>query len=222
MSWKGSVQNGWFDLWDGANTPSQMNSQNTNTTITRLDQGEVPTTSPIRTAILNQGSLVATGPFTKGQRSLRATIVAAAAADAFRLWSPGAIVAALTGATTNPLPLHSMKPNYFSFWVRSNTLNNVRVRLVFRTAANAIVGSVGAPAIRGEDGLTVDSGTPETIDIRMSPFWRKVGIRFIPPEFFGTDAVDHMVWQISNGTAGAQVIDIAGIESDALLNEQVG
>lgn len=213
MAWSGHILNASFERWDSPTAPADMNNQQTNSVISRLERDQQYSTNPgtyvIRTVMGQHGgldgesrSLVLPGPLVyDGLSSLRSTITSAASVDDFRLWSPGAILAALTGASTQELPYEAMERHVFSLVARSDVQSNLlRLRIVLRDAADNILGYVDSNG----HVQTVAS----TIDFGMSEVWRKHAITWLAPPAIGGTAVHHYVWQVSNGSAGEQVIDL--------------
>jgi hypothetical protein len=185
------IRDGSIEIWSGG-SPANQNVQTTNTTLTQLTRDMSPT-HPARlvmpTALGHGESLVK-----DGQSALRATIAAAGAADEFRIWSPGAIVAALTGATTNPL-------NFLG----------------------SLVGPTSSATSYdwGEGSLRyVDAATSHNV-VELKQYWKKYSFAFeVPPTDPNGVQIEHLVWQISNDSAGAQVIDLDDIAFGSLLAQE--
>jgi hypothetical protein len=214
------VPNGNLELWDAA-VPREMDAQVTNTVITILDRNTMDQQSPeanLWGAISGKNNRLVYEGFT----SLRATIAAASAVDDFRLFPEGA-VAALTGASTEDLRANlGFHHKYgFTFGARSNVNNNlIRIRLVLRDATDAprmflnqalqwVVFSIIGDAV---------------IDIGLNLTWKRYGfgIPEIPYQDSAGNVIENMVWQLSNGTAGAQVIDLDDIVLTDLQQSYTG
>jgi hypothetical protein len=221
------IRDGSIEIWSGG-SPANQNVQTTNTTLTQLTRDMSPT-HPARlvmpTALGHGESLVK-----DGQSALRATIAAAGAADEFRIWSPGAIVAALTGATTNPLTMLDNTPgmHFFSFYARCSVeFNSLRVRLHARDASDNFLGSLVGPTSSatsydwGEGSLRyVDAATSHNV-VELKQYWKKYSFAFeVPPTDPNGVQIEHLVWQISNDSAGAQVIDLDDIAFGSLLAQE--
>ncbi len=216
MAWEGPIRDGSIETW-AAGAPVHQNSQATNTTLFQLRRDLRP--NHPQALVFPELVGVSEDLVKDGQSALRATLAAAAVADAFRIWNPGAIVAALTGASTNALIVRLGRRHFFSFYARNSVDGNLlRLRLWLRNAANAIQGSSVADATdttvvryAGRQLQPVD-GTNTYVELGMSRFWRKYAVTFDVPPTMGNATPDHIVWQLSNGTAAAQVIDLDGIE----------
>lgn len=196
------IRNGEVEFWGAGPLPSFMAAQLTNTTLEILDR-EDPLDWPRRFAF---GAADHRGEryVGEGRRSLRANIGAAAAADAFRLNPVGVNATTYLGATVPVVSLTPGMPYMFSFQTRCSQMDNVvTVRLIFRDAAGVVRMSLADAAggwIAGGGG-TVDLGT--------GLWWCTRGVSFVAP---ATDdagnVIDNTIWQISNGTAGAQLLDL--------------
>lgn len=198
------VRNGEVEFWGAGPLPSFMAAQLTNTALEILDNGD-PYQWPRRFAfgVANSRDERYVG---EGMRSLRANVGAAAAVDAFRLNPLNVAPLAWTGATAPAVVLTPGAPYQFSFLCRNSVRgNSVRVRVVFRDPGGVVRLSL-ASAI----GDITAAAT--AVDLRVSPFWRTYVVRFVAP---ATDdagnMIDSVVWQISNATAAAQLLDIDDI-----------
>ena len=200
------IPNGSLQLWDAGPVPRDMDAQVTNTVLTRLERRQImePGTYDF---IQNQNWADIRGrqdKFTyEGEDSLRVTIAAAAAADAFRIMPEGVAAVALTGACTRQVPVDAIEDRFaFTFAARCNTDGNlIRIRLILRTANGAAVAGYWNHANREWQAAAA------TNDLGMTTRWRRYGVTTsLPiPQLIGANVVDNMVWQISNGTAGAQM-----------------
>jgi hypothetical protein len=140
-----------------------------------------------------------------GYSALRAEVAAAAAVDNFRIWNPGGINVAFAGATTNGYPLEPFRPMAFRFAARVFPDGNLlRIRIVFRTAAAAIAGYVTQAEEIQAAAAVIVRGAQST--------WGYHCVSFVPPQQVGANVLDHAVMQVSNGTAGAQLIDIDALQ----------
>ena len=213
------IPNGSLQLWDAGPVPRDMDAQVTSTTLTRLERRQImePGTYEF---IQNQNWADIRGRLDKftysGEDSLRATLVAAAAVDDFRIYPEGALVG-LTGATTRHVPVDNVNHRFaFTFAARCSVDGNlIRVRLVVRTAADAVAGYWDEA-----DGIWQAADAPN--DLGMTTRWRRYGVTAdIPtPLIVGANVVENMVWQISNGTAGAQIIDLGDFQINDMENSQ--
>lgn len=219
------VQNGDLELWDAGPVPRFMDAQVTNTAITIIDRTDD------EQALARRAWADIAGRLDKyeyqGMRSLRATLAAAAAVDAFRLHPEGVNAVAWTGASPQHISvgLHDATPDivagqsYFgvyrlSFAARCSVDGNlVRGRLVLRDSANGIQGHLVNDAWAAADAAGRPLWALRTV-------WRRYGVTFeVPPDIgdaTGPSAIENFVWQLSNGTAGAQVIDLDDIEVRSL------
>jgi hypothetical protein len=149
-----------------------------------------------------------------GDSSLRATIAAGAAVDDFRIMPEG-VVAALTGASTRHVPVDNLLHKFaFTFAARCSVDGNlIRVRLVVRTDADVVAGYWDQA-----NGIWQAAAT--TNDFGMVTRWRRYGVTtsISTPLIVGANVVENMVWQVSNGTAGAQIIDLDDFQINDLEN----
>jgi hypothetical protein len=138
----------------------------------------------------------------EGINSLRATIAAAAAADAFRINPLNVNPLLYTGVTAPVVSLTPGRPYRFSFQGRCSVDGNlVTLRVICRNAAGAVILSL--------DDNGWDVGGATDVDFGMTPRWQTKAIEFVAPA--ADDAgglVDSVIWQLSNGTAGAQLLDL--------------
>jgi hypothetical protein len=161
-----------------------------------------------------------------GDNSLRATMTAAGAADGFRLMTEGVAAVAHTGVSTQQVPIarpaaedptqvndRALSRWAFTFAARCSVDGNlIRVRLILRSAAGA-----GALAYwnnaTGEWQATGIAGAVAN-DFGMTTRWQRYGVVATDdvPQIVGANVVDNMVWQVSNGSAGAQIIDLDDFE----------
>jgi hypothetical protein len=161
-----------------------------------------------------------------GDNSLRATLTAASVADDFRLMTEGVAAVAHTGASTQQVPIgrpaaedptlplgRHLSRWGFTFAARCSVDDNlIRVRLVLRTAAGAAASAYWNNAI-GEWQLTGVAGAVAN-DFGMTTRWQRYGMVVTDdvPQLAGGAVIDNMVWQVSNGSAGAQIIDLDDFE----------
>lgn len=195
------VRNGEVEFWGAGPLPSFMAAQLTNTTLEILDIGD-PYQWPRRFAfgdrVHRDERYVA-----EGRRSLRANIAAAAAVDAFRLNPVNVNPLTWLGATAPVVSLTPGAPYVTSFQCRNSVRgNSVRVRAIFRDPAGVVRSSLA-----DADGTITAAGS--SVDIRVSQWWRTYTVRFVAPSTDDAgNIIDSVVWQISNGTAAAQLLDI--------------
>jgi len=201
------IPNGNLELWDAGPVPREMDAQVTATTITTLDRNLMDDQSPeanLWAAIASKNNRLVY----EGERSLRATLTAAAVADDFRLFPEG-ITAAMTGASTEDLRANlGFHHKYsFTFGARCNVDGNqIRIRLVLRD-------NTDTPRMYLDQNLQWQVFTiigTATIDISLGLIWKRygVGIPEIPYQDSAGNVIENMVWELSNATAGAQVIDL--------------
>jgi hypothetical protein len=204
MAWEGPIVDGSIEEW-AAGLPVNLNVQQNNFNIHQLQKDIDPLHPQRRMHHAYDVADAYQGPHVyDGYSALRAEGVAAAIVDGFRIWSPGAINVAFAGATTNELPIEPFRPMALRFGARVWPDGNlIRVRIVFRTAANAIAGYV--------NGNEQIQAAAAVIDLGSIPTWRYYAVAFVPPQQIGANVIEHAVFQISNGTAGAQLIDIDAI-----------
>ncbi len=210
MAYSGGILNGNLEKWTSATAPTSFNQQTTNTTVSRLQRDQQYNQSPgvhaIKHVLDQAGSGIAPGPLVyEGLSSYRATLVAAASADEWRIWGPGAsLVAALTGAAGQNLPYEPIERHVFSVMARSSVPGNLLTMvIVLRDASDNIIGGIDA------NGFV--QSTIQTPDVALHGSWHRHAIHFIAPPAVGNTAVEHVLWQLRNGSAEAQVIDIDDI-----------
>jgi hypothetical protein len=140
----------------------------------------------------------------EGQDSLRVTIAAAGSADDFRIMPEGVLVG-LTGASTRHVPVDNVSHRFaFTFGARCSVDGNlIRARLVLRTAADAVAGY-------WNQADEIWQAAEATNDFGMTTRWQRYSVTpWLPvPQIIGANVVENMVWQISNGSDGAQIIDL--------------
>lgn len=206
------VENGSLQLWDAGPVPDAMDAQVTNTTITRLRRrdDELAASRHLWAEMAGRNDKYTY----EGLDSLRATMVAAGVVDGFRLHPEGINAATWVNATPQHIKLYDpgMQAHLwsFTFAARCNTDGNlIRVRIVLRDFAD------GVSAHLQENGAWLAADTDPT-DLGMSTTWRRYGVTFRVPIALGNVPHEHFVWQISNGTAAAQVIDLDDIQVNNL------
>lgn len=209
MAYSGQPVNGNLEKWTSATAPTDFNQQTTNTTVSRLQRDQQYALGPgveVIRRVMDQNGLGGKPHVYEGLSSYRATLAAAAVADAWRLWGPGAaLVAALTGAAGDQLEANPMERHVFSFVARCTVPGNlITIVLVFRDASDNIIGYIDSNGF-------VQTGA-QTIDLALHGEWSKHAVHFLAPPAIGGVEVEHMLWQVRNGTAGAQVIDIDDIQ----------
>lgn len=204
------IPNGDLSLWDAGPVPRDMDAQVTATTITHLERRQIMEPDQF-VFIENQNWADIRNRLDKftysGEDSMRVTLTAAAVADDFRIMPEG-VVAARTGASTRHVPVDNM-PHKWAFTVaaRCNTDGNVlRMRLVLRD-------NTDTPRSEWDqaNGLWQDINLVAVTvnDFQMTTRWRRYGLTTDEvPQVVNANAIENMIWQISNGTAGAQIIDL--------------
>ena len=208
MAYSGQIRNQSFEAWTNATTPEDIQSRVANTTISRLQRDQQydvthPGVETIRRVMDIDRSGIAPGPLVyDGLSALRATIDANETADDFRIWGPGALlVVALTGAAGQPLAISPGERMHFSVMARCNVPGNLlRLRIFFRDVGDNVLGAVDT------NGFVQASA--QNVPLPMSDSWRRLAIHWIQPAAIGGVNIEHAVWQLSSGTAGAQVIDL--------------
>lgn len=213
------IPNGSLQLWDAGPVPRDMDAQVTNTVLTRLERRQLMDPG-LYDFIQTQNWADIRGKGDKftyeGEDSLRATIAAAGVADAFRIYPEGAL-AALTGASTRHVPVDNLLHRFgFTFAARCSVDGNlIRVRLVVRDATDAILAY-------WDDTNDIWTTVATSNDFGMTTTWRRYGVSpgLPTPTSVGGTAVENMVWQISNGSAGAQIIDLDDFQINDLENAQ--
>jgi hypothetical protein len=130
----------------------------------------------------------------------------------------GVAAVALTGACTRQVPADAIEDRFsLTFAARCSVDGNlIRIRLILRTVLGAAVAGYWNHSTREwQAGVA-------TNDFGMTTRWQRYGITTsLPiPQFIGANVVDNMVWQISNGTAGAQIIDLDDFQINDLENSR--
>lgn len=204
MSELNLVRNGELEVYGAGPVPSFMAAQVTNTAASILDIRDAPD-APARFAF---GTNFVRGEryVGEGERSYRLTIAAAAAIDAFRLHPLNVNPLTFLGATAPVVALVPARPYVFSFLARCSVPGNlITARIIMRDAAAVRLTAWNAT------GEWI-GGAAADVDFGMDPRWQRHSIRFVAPA--ADDAgnlITNVVWQISNGTAGAQIIDLDDI-----------
>ncbi len=219
-----SVRNGSLQTWN-TNTPAAMDAQTTNTTLLRLQTNFDELDGRRRAWSEITGTLDGDKFVYSGHSSLRATLASGASANDFRLGPEDVSLTAFTGASPEHIKTNYAAPGEefagssgldkfrFTFAARSDQSDTtLAVRIICRNNADGV-------ELYLQDGL----GTPiwaaadtvrHTFDI--APRWQQYGLTFVPPIGNADDVIEHFVWNMSNGTAGAQIIDIDEIRCENL------
>lgn len=213
------IPNGSLQLWDAGPVPRDMDAQVTNTVLTRLERRQLMDPGLydfIQTQ--NWADIRGSGDRLtyEGEDSLRVTLAAAGVADAFRIMPEGVLPVAHTGLCTRQVPVDGIEDRFaFTFAARCSVDGNlIRIRLILRTALGAAVAGSWNHATREWQAAVA------TNDFGMTTRWLRYGITTsLPiPQVIGQNTVDNMVWQISNGSAGAQIIDLDDFQIHDLEN----
>ena len=214
------IPNGSLQLWDPGPVPRDMDAQVTNTVLTRLERRQIMAANEYDfIQRQNWADIQGKGDkFTyEGEDSLRVTIAAAGVADAFRIMPEGVAAVALTGATTRHVPIDNLLHRFgFTFAARCSVDGNlIRIRLVIRSAADVVLAY-------WDDANGIWAAAATSNDFGMGTTWRRYGVSpgLATPTSVGGVAAENMVWQISNGSANAQIIDLDDFEICDLENSQ--
>lgn len=220
------IPNGSLQLWDPGPVPRDMDAQVTNTVLTRLERRQLMDPG-LYDFIQTQNWADIRGANDRltyeGEDSLRVTIAAAGVADAFRIMPEGVVAVAHTGACTRQVPVDGIEDRFsFSFAARCSVDGNlIRIRLILRTVAGAVVAGYWDDTAREwvTPAIAVATGAN---DFGMTTRWQRYGVTTsLPiPQVMGANTVDNMVWQISNGSAGAQIIDLDDFQINDLENSR--
>ena len=189
------VRNNAFGAWVGGR-PLNYSAQLTNTTEEQLDKTS-PREHPARAVMAGMRNHELIG---EGRFAYRAVIGAAGVADSWRIWSRAdAGAAGAWGAPgANDAIYQAFPGKRYSLAVTARCSvdrNLLRVRVI---AMNAAFGILYYLTTAG-GWQVADAQT----SFQLSPLWRTLGVDWEAPE----DAVWFM-WMFSNGTAGAQSIDL--------------
>lgn len=215
------IPNGNLELWDAGPVPREMDAAVVNTVITILNE-----TDPMD-ALARYAWADASPPAKhvyEGQHALRATLAAAAAADNFRLYPEGLVAATWAGASTEQITIDGLYHRYrLSFAARCSVDGNILLgRIVLRDATDTVRlhkdcqvngGGVSFPDRCLENlWMAADGATRPTW--QLTTVWRRYGVTFVVPPADATVPIvlENMVWQLSNGSAGAQIIDIDDVQ----------
>lgn len=212
------IPNGSLQLWDAGPVPRDMDAQVTNTVLTRLERRQLMDPG-LYDFIQTQNWADIRGANDRltyeGEDSLRVTIAAAGVADAFRIMPEGVAAVALTGASTRHVPVDNLLHRFaFTFAARCSVDGNlIRVRLILRTAADAVAGY-------WSNANSIWQVAAATNDFGMTTRWRRYGVTtgIAVPQAIGGNVVENMIWQISNGSAGAQIIDLDDFQINDVEN----
>ena len=211
------IPNGDLTLWDAGPVPRDMDAQVTNTVLTRLQRSQIMDPS-VYPWIQAQNWADIRGSLDKftysGMDSLRVTIAAGGAVDAFRIMPEGVAPVALTGASTRHVPVDNLLHKFaFTFAARCSVDGNlIRIRLVLRTAADVVAGFLDEATGQWQAAATAN-------DFGMTTRWRRYGVTGMEtPQIIGANVIENMIWEISNGTAGAQIIDLDDFQINDLEN----
>ena len=196
------VRNGEIEFWGAGPVPSFMAAQVTNTGLSILDlsdERQAPSRFAFGDRVDRNERYVG-----EGRRSLRATLVAAAAANAFRLHPLNVGALTFLGATAPAVVLTPGETYRFSFMTRCSVEGNLlTVRVIARDAGGVVRLSLGS-----DRGDWVAGGAAD-VDLGMGQHWRTRAVQFETPVADNAgNLIDSYVWQFSNGTAGAQIIDL--------------
>jgi len=201
------IPNGDLSLWDAGPVPRDMDVQTTAATITRLERRQLM--EPAQYDFIQRQNWAdirgRDDKFTySGEDSMRVTLTAAAVADGFRIHPEGINATVWTGACTRQVPVDGM-PHPFSFTVAARCSvdgNLLRLRLILRSAADAVLAYWDEPNHAW-------TATATSNDLGMITRWRRYGLSADDvPLAIGGVATENMVWQVSNGSVGAQMIDL--------------
>lgn len=204
------VVNGDFALWDSS-VPREMDAQITNTTLTRL-QETFREDDPRRHAWAEISGRNGDRFTYAGRDALRAALTSSAVASDFRLYPEGLSATAFTGTSTFQILMKPLRRYRLAFAARCNTDGNALLaRIVLRDNTDTVklyLASTGA----WEATETIG---PYSFDLTTR--WQAYGITFdCPPSDASGVVIENMVWQLANGTAGAQIIDIGEIRCECL------
>lgn len=207
------VVNGNLELWDAGPVPRFMDAQVTNTVITTLDRQVQNEDHPWRSQWADIAPRNDKYVY-EGNRALRATIAAGAAVDAFRIYPEGVTVAMNAASTFDTRgALGFLHPYSFTVAARCSVGGNLlRVRLVLRDNTDTI------RLYLANTGHWQTAATQ--IDFGLLTVWRKYGIKSdpVPYQDSAGNVIENLVWQVSNGTAAAQVLDLDDLQLTDLAN----
>ncbi len=218
------VVNGSLQRWDSATTPADMDFQTTNTTLRRLQTRDVEENGQRRAWTELAGSHGDRYVYS-GHSSLRATLTSSASAHDYRIGPEGVSLTAFTGASAQHIKTNYYSPGTenaagsggldifrFTFAARSDQSDaTLSLRVILRNNADGV-------ELYLQDGTLPDWAAADTLrqDFLLSPRWRVYGVTFQPPIGNANDVIEHFVWNMSNGVAGAQVIDVDEIRVENL------
>jgi hypothetical protein len=137
----------------------------------------------------------------------------------------GVSLTAFTGASTRHIKTNYNAPGTlsagglggpdifrFSFAARSDQSDaTLNLRIILRNNADGV-------ELYLQDGTLPEWATADTArnSFLLGPRWQVFGVTFQPPIGNANDAIEHLVWNMSNGVAGAQIIDIDEIRLENL------
>ena len=222
------VRNGSLQTWDAATTPAAMDFQTTNTTLLRL-QTNFDFLDGRRQAWTELAGIDGDKFIYSGHSSLRATLTSSASANDYRLGPEDVSLTAFTGASPEHIKTNYWAPGEennspagldrfrFTFAARSDQSDaTLVVRIILRNNADGV-------ELYLQDGLGEPRwASADTVrhSFDLTPRWRMYGFHFTPPLFNANDVIEHFVWNMSNGVAGAQIIDLDEIRVENLSISQ--
>lgn len=217
---KNFVLNGDLGAWSGG-VPTNFDIDQTNTTIIQLQRGAQQlhdgAAQVLKTETLDFAPdipAMANPLVRSGANALRARMAAAASAGDFALRTPGITAAHTTAPTGQRLPMEPTMTSRFTWWSRGTPGNLFAVNMILQRAVSNVLylqavaphhqpqaGNVGSWAA-GVDALTYPA-TPE---------WHQYSIEFQPVAFSTAIVDDQLMFEFTNITAGAFILDLDSIE----------
>ena len=219
-TYKGSVLNGDLEKWS-AGVPVGYDVDQTNTTVVQLQRTPGPLFDVLtaETSSLSPNIPVSANPLVfEGNSSLRFRGNASLAAGNFALRTKGIAAAhtAAIDAAGQGLPIDAIYESRFSFWVRGTPGKVFAVNIILHQGT----GSPFTPKYFSGDmsqGQNAWNASVDTLRFDASPVWRKVSIGFQPFVWTtGGFLQDYMVWEITNVSTGAFVLDLDAFDYEIL------
>ncbi len=217
---KGFVLNGDFGTWSGG-LPTNFDIDQTSTTVLQLNRAEqglhlAGQLQPLVAETLDFAPNVPlrANPLVRsGSSALRFRAVAAAVAGDFALRTSGIGAAHTSAPTGQRLPIEGTMTSRFSWWSRGTPGNLFAVNLILqRGSANPRYFQAAAPDHQPQIGDDAWTATVDALTYPATPEWHQYQIEFQPIVFSTNIMDDQLMFEFTNVTAGAFILDLDSIE----------
>ena len=226
-TYKGVVLNGGLEKWS-AGVPVGYDVDQTNTTVVQLlkDQQYLHRAGQPQFVVDETRSLAPNVPLVanplvrEGHSALRFRGNASLAAGNFALRTDGITAAhtAAIDAAGQGLPINAIKDSRFSFWARGTPNKLFAVNLILHQGA----GAPFTPKYFSGDmsqGPNAWAAAVDTIQIPAEGIWRQYSFQFQPQVWSAGFFQNYLVWEITNVSTGAFILDLDGFEYEVLDDE---